>query len=88
MGDGHKHSSSVPIAAILSSAAAAFVQHAVQEQLIHMPWYHASNCKPLLATHIMSGPECKPDLITAARSFVHRLPCRLKCAITTISLTT
>ncbi len=80
MGAGHEHNTFVPMAAIETSVAAAFVQHAVQEQLVDLPYgtlqLKRIDCKPLLATHIALPT---PDLIIAARSFVHRLPCRLNC---------
>ena len=88
MGAGHKHNNLVPMAATETSAAAACVRRAVQEQLVCLPWYHASKCMPLLATHNVSRQECAPDLIIAARGFVHGLPCRLRCVTITISLTT
>jgi hypothetical protein len=80
MGAGHEHNTFVPMATIETSVAAAFVRHAVQEQLVDLPYGTLQSkridCKPLLATHIASPT---PDLIIAARSFVHRLPCRLNC---------
>ena len=79
------------MAAIDTSAAAAFAQHAVQEQLVDLLWYHASDINQLQAllahaAHIPSGQESTPDLSIAARTFVHRLPCRLKCTTITVSL--
>ena len=38
MGAGHEHNTFVPMAAIETSVAAAFVQHAVQEQLVDLPY--------------------------------------------------
>ncbi len=86
MGAGHKRNKFVPMAAIETSAAAAFVQHAVQKQLVDLSWYHASilcyvtqiNCRPFFATRIASEQESTPDLIIAARSFFHMLLCRLQ----------
>ena len=55
MGGGHKRNNFMPMAAIQTSAAAAFVQHAVEDQLVYLPWYHARNLinlKPFLP-HIL-----------------------------------
>ncbi len=56
MGAGHKRNKFVPMAAIETSAAAAFVQHAVQKQLkfVDLSWYQVTqiNCKPFFATRI------------------------------------